>query len=167
MKKLLAIILLLLAGVTGAIAQNANRRGFFVEAGGVSYWGERRLDATIGVDVSLGYRVRIANHWAYEGRIGFDSPFKEFDLCYDIYFLPVGFRYTSSELVGNQSIYAFADLGISGQQHRRGRGLTGVVGVGWNFSTHFYVGLKFMGQYLSEHPHPTWGNVGIRVGYRI
>ncbi len=127
MKRLFAIILTMVAVASAAMAQNANRSGFYFEVGAGGYVGkaprvaiEQTLDHELvlhfadglGVNFNFGYRARIANHWAYECRATLDSPVKYFTPLLSPKVFPVGFRYTSPELFRNQSLYAYLDLGV-------------------------------------------------------
>lgn len=120
---LLMLLTILLSGI--ASAQNANRNGFFLEAGiGGLIGNTPRMSIEIvdnivynkcvygtAADLALGGRFRIGNHWAYEVKAEGMIP-----LCDPINaivgrFLPIGFRYTSGELWKNYSIYAHANIG--------------------------------------------------------
>ncbi len=128
MKKLLTTLMLLLTGATAAVAQNANRSGVFVEAGVGLFTGQtprtsvgRTMDDQFvytvakgcAIDLSAGYRLRFANHWAYEWRAGLEASPAHFNPFFNPKFFPIGFRYTSTELFRNSSLYAHANLGIS------------------------------------------------------
>lgn len=112
----------------GAMAQNANRSGFFAEFGAGGFTGKtprtsvtRTLDDKFeytiakgcALDLSLGYRLRFSNHWAYEWRFGLEASAKEFNALFNPKIFPVGFRYTSSEFFRNNSFYVHVNLGIS------------------------------------------------------
>ena len=134
------VLLLLLAILTFGIAtaQNANRSGFFLEAGiGGMIGSTPRMSIEIvdnvvynkfvygtAADLGLGGRFRIGNHWAYEIKAEGMIP-----LCDPINaivgrFLPIGFRYTSGELWKNYSIYAHVNIGGA---------LTGLSGQFWKY----------------------------------
>ena len=122
---LLTLLAFLLSGI--ATAQNANRHGFFLEAGiGGMVGSTPRMSIEIvdnvvynkcvygtAVDLGLGGRFRIGNHWAYEVKAEGMIP-----LCDPINaivgrFLPIGFRFTSGEVWKNYSVYAHANLGAA------------------------------------------------------
>lgn len=107
------------------MAQNANRSGFFLEAGIGGMIGDsprtsisvtnnvmsyKCISGTVG-DFGLGVRLRVANHWAYEIKAEGQFPFKKPLQALVGRFLPVGFRYTSGELWRNYSIYAHVNFG--------------------------------------------------------
>lgn len=110
-----------------AVAQNANRHGFFIEAGvgglvgntprtsisvvdNVMYY--KCLSGAVA-DFGLGGRFRIGNQWAYETKaevqISFTNPINA--LVGRV--LPIGFRFTSVEFWRNYSIYAHLNLGAA------------------------------------------------------
>lgn len=110
-----------------ALAQNANRSGFFLEAGIGGMIGDtprtslsitnnvmtyKCISGTVG-DFGLGVRLKFANHWSYEikaeGQFPFDKPLQALVGR----FLPIGFRYTSGELWRNHSVYAHINLGAA------------------------------------------------------
>lgn len=112
----------------GAMAQNANRSGFFAEFGAGVFTGKtprtsvgRTMDDRFvytlakgcALDLSIGYRLRFADHWAYEWRFGLEASTKEFNALFNPKIFPVGFRYTSSEFFRNTSFYVHVNLGIS------------------------------------------------------
>lgn len=125
MKRYILLVLVAILSLGIATAQNANRNGFFLEAGIGGLIGDTpRMSITIvdnvvynkcvygtAADLGLGGRFRIGNHWAYELKAEGMIP-----LCDPINavvgrFLPIGFRYTSGELWKNYSIYAHANIG--------------------------------------------------------
>ncbi len=124
-------ILLLIAGVVvalGAVAQNANRSGFVVEAGvggfvgktprtSVTATNDHKIIVTFAngcaLDLAVAYRLRLSTHWAYEWRLGLEAAANHFNPFFNPKIFPVGFRYTSKEVYRNNSIYASLNLGIS------------------------------------------------------
>ena len=121
----LTLLAVLISGI--ATAQNANRSGFFLEAGvggligntprssistsnNVMYY--KCLSGT-AVDFGFGGRFRIGNHWAYELKIDIQSPLSSPYNNIIGRFLPVSFRYTSPEIYRNYSLYAHMNLGAS------------------------------------------------------
>lgn len=125
MNRLLVALLLLLGMAETLSAQNANRSGFFLEAGfggtigntprkGFFISNNRIMNlynAGPAVDFGLGYRFRTATHWAYEvkaeGQTCLSNPVNALVGR----FLPVGFRYTSVEFWRNFSLYGHFNLG--------------------------------------------------------
>lgn len=114
---------ILVAGV--ATAQNANRHGFFLELGvggivgstprtGVSIVGNTVYSKCLSgaaADFGFGGRFRIKNHWAYEVKAEAQIPVNNPRYSLVGRIMPVGFRYTSSELWRNYSCYAHFNLG--------------------------------------------------------
>lgn len=118
--------------VMGVQAQNANRGGFFLELGIGGTVGDvprigYRLDQNNDLyllhaggakfDFAFGARATLGNpHWSYEFRIEAEAGTSHTlqSLAGKVY--PIAFRYTSSELFGNMSLYATFGLGgaISG-----------------------------------------------------
>lgn len=106
-------------------AQNANRSGFFMELGIGGFVGNtprtsfsiednvmkyKCLNGT-AADFGLGGRMRIKSHWAYEFKVDTQIPFKNMVDNLVIRLLPVGFRYTSSEILRNYSLYFHFNFG--------------------------------------------------------
>lgn len=108
-----------------ASAQNANRSGFFLEAGIGGMVGDtprtsisvtnnvmsyKCISGTVG-EFGLGMRLKIANHWAYEIKAEGQFPFQKPLQALVGRLLPIGFRYTSGELWRNHSLYAHINMG--------------------------------------------------------
>ena len=125
MKKIIFILLGILFIVGMASAQNANRSGFFLEAGVGGMVGDSpRTSITVEnnvmqykcisgtvADFGMGVRMRFANHWAYEIKAEGQFPLEKPLQALVGRFLPIGFRYTSGELWRNHSIFAHINLG--------------------------------------------------------
>ena len=121
----LTLLAVLISGI--ATAQNANRSGFFLEAGIGGLVGNTPRTSIFSTDnvlyyktlsgaaVVLGFggRFRIGNHWAYELKIDIQSPLSSPLNNMIGRFLPVSFRYTSTEIYRNYSLYAHMNLGAS------------------------------------------------------
>ncbi len=125
MNKYLLLIVMAVTSICGVTAQNANRSGFFMEAGVGGVVGdnvrteiiitdnvvrEKYLSGMAG-DFGLGFRLRIHRHWAYELKAEGMIPFKDPMHALVGRFLPVGFRYTSVELWRNYSLYGHFNIG--------------------------------------------------------
>lgn len=129
MKKYVLLILVVVAILTSGIAtaQNANRSGFFLEAGiGGLIGNTPRSSISIednimyykcisgaAMDFGFGGRFRIKSHWAYElkfeAQFPISSPYNNMiGRC-----LPVSFRYTSLEIYKNYSLYTHVSLGAA------------------------------------------------------
>lgn len=199
------------------MAQNANRSGFFIEAGVGGACGNTPRTALLhqdgqvlvkyasgGVfDGYLGGRFRTSNHWAFDIRLGAQAAFSALKPTLTIKAMP-GMRYTSNELFGNVSLYGALVVGgafgfgyglcgsvipengeykLDDLKHRWHLGtdyeqddLWGVsymIAVGLNVTTHFYAGLLWDGQYMfalnqgTIFPNPSWGMLGVQLGYRF
>ncbi|MBD5358235.1 MAG: hypothetical protein HDR88_14795 [Bacteroides sp.] len=125
MKKFLIFILLWVTAIGSGMAQNANRSGFFLEAGIGGLVGDNvrtSISTTDNVmsykclsgmagDFGLGYRLRFKRHWAYEVKAEGTIPFQDPIHALIGRFLPIGFRYTSGELWRNYSLYTHFNLG--------------------------------------------------------
>lgn len=112
--------------ITG-YAQNANRKGFYVEAGFGGLVGNSICRSVKVEDNTLQYkclsgsvaefdfggRFRTSTHWAYEFKLGCQTTLSDpvYGLCFRI--LPLGFRYTSIEVWRNFSLYAHFNIGTS------------------------------------------------------
>lgn len=123
MKKLIIALLALVAFV-GANAQNANRSGFFIEAGIGGTTGTTPRTALVmegnnlmakfaggaAFDVQFGFRTKTSNHCAFDLRFGAMAPFSAVSSTPVFKIMP-GLRYTSTEIFGNMSIYGNVAVG--------------------------------------------------------
>ncbi|MDE6548927.1 MAG: hypothetical protein K2L22_08015 [Muribaculaceae bacterium] len=120
---LLILVAILTSGI--ATAQNANRSGFFLEAGiggligntprnsfsitdNVMYY---KCLSGAAADFGLGARARMNNHWAYEFKAEATIPLNNPINALVGRCLPVGFRYTSPEIWRNYSLYTHFNVG--------------------------------------------------------
>lgn len=124
MKKLFLALLALMAFVSVS-AQNANRKGFFIEAavGGTTGSTPRvalALDGTnlyeyyasgASFNIAFGPRIRTSNHVAIDFRFEVQAPLSYVTTVPTVKFMPA-VRYTSKEIFGNMS--AYVTLGIGG-----------------------------------------------------
>ncbi|MDE7420574.1 MAG: hypothetical protein K2N35_10230 [Muribaculaceae bacterium] len=108
-----------------AMAQNANRHGFFLELGIGGLVGDTPRSSIFttdnvlkykylsggSADFGLGGRVRFGNHWAYEIKAEAQFPFANPIHSLVGRALPIGFRYTSVEIYRNYSLYTHFNLG--------------------------------------------------------
>lgn len=127
MKKLLILFVMLTASTALSLAQNANRSGFFLEAGaGATVGSTPRVSYTLtnndftfkcasglSVDFGLGYRLRTSSHWAYEFKANAQSVTSYLKDSFVARALPVGFRYTSVEIWRNFSLYCHFNIGAA------------------------------------------------------
>lgn len=126
-------------------AQNANRSGFFLEAGVGGTVGStpRSSFSTIDnvftfkcrsglmVDFGLGYRLRFSPHWAYEFKVNAQSNPSNIVNDFVGRALPVGFRYTSVEVWRNFSLYAHFNAGAAISATR------GMIGNTFGYNTYY------------------------------
>lgn len=129
MKKILIVLAVIIAGLTSGLtasAQNANRNGFFMEAGIGGLTGNTPRSAVAldgknlmayyasGADfnVYLGGRKRIGSNMAFDFRVGLQAPLSGLTTAPAVKGMP-GLRYTSNEIFGNMSIYGFAAVGYA------------------------------------------------------
>lgn len=193
MKRIILIIASILFLVTGAQAQMANRRGFFIELQGGSAFGEvltrnynynyspyLKGGAVGGID--FGYRFRTSNSFAFELKLGYWTDFSEVKYTTSMNFQP-GIRWTSKEF-GSSNISMFIALN-AGMGAVFGEELAATfpieLGVGANFTNHFYGGLAIsargmlghavLSDYWQGHVNDiqthSYGAVGLRLGYRF
>lgn len=108
-------------------AQNANRSGFFLEAGvGNTVGSTPRTSFSINnevfsvkcrsgmmVDFSFGARFRVSPHWAYEIKATAQSNADNITDNLVGRGLPIGFRYTSVEVWRNFSLYCHFNAGVA------------------------------------------------------
>lgn len=211
MKKILMTLLIILAAIPAAFAQNANRSGFFLELAGGGITGDSpaigysvanntvNMECAGGAALNLGfgYRLATSRHWAYEFRAEGQTSAKKPDMSLVIKILPAGFRYTSSEIFGNSSIFAHLNVGgaigaINASYTRTlgtaspnmetqyakmfDKGSFGVAyeaGVGINITTHLYAEALWDSQVMlstyGKNGNGTlhWGMAGVRIGYRF
>ena len=123
MKRLIFALLTMLT-IAGAMAQNANRSGFFIEAGIGGTTGTTPRVAIIhengevlakfaggpAFDFLLGYRIKTSSHWAFDVRIGGMASFN--GITSPVFRAMPGMRYTSNELFGNVSLYCTMAVGF-------------------------------------------------------
>lgn len=122
----MALGLLFITGLGKAHAQNANRSGFFIEAGiGGTVGNTPRISATLtenydfyftsagGASWSIGFgqRFRTSRHFAYDIKAEVQSTIDCPVYNATVKFYPVGIRYISPEPWRNYSFYASACLG--------------------------------------------------------
>ena len=166
MKKIL-LILLCVMGMTEIIsAQSANRSGFFIEAGiggivgdtPLKSWGMKdnvvygKCVAGPALDVGFGGRFRTGRHWAYQITAEMQMPFSQPIETMTIRAMPVGFRYVSTELWRNYSLYAHLDLGFA-LVSNRGKSVTGHS----DKDAEYNDGYQEYGEYQGAFSHPGWG----------
>ncbi len=110
---------------TAALAQNANRGGFFIEAavGGTTgstprtSYGIVNGDLTLhhahgtALNIALGGRARISSYAAYEFVVEFQSPIDAFKTQPVAKAYPIAFRFTTPEFYRNFSVYINFRLG--------------------------------------------------------
>ena len=125
MKKIFLFLVMAILSSGIAMAQNANRHGFFLELGIGGLVGDTprssifttdnvvkyKYLAGAAADFGLGGRIRIGNHWAYEIKAEAQFPFANPIHSLVGRALPIGFRYTSVEVWRNYSLYTHANLG--------------------------------------------------------
>lgn len=182
MKKFLLIILVAIMGMSSAMSQNANRKGFFLEA---AFGGVVGKTPEIGYSVdnyqlyvhtlsgpafslTFGPRFRISNHSAYECAIELQAPLKGTTSQPTAKLYPVSFRFTTSEIFRNISLYGTLRIGggfgradiypndqiltvpnmpikyFNKHETTEFSGGPAIsVGSGINLTTHFYLGVTF------------------------
>lgn len=125
MKKMLLLLALAFMTALATFAQNANRSGFFLEAGvGATVGSTMRSSFSITddvftfkcrtgmtVDFGLGYRLRFSPHWAYEFKANAQSNPDNIVNDFVGRALVAGFRYTSVEVWRNFSLYGHFNVG--------------------------------------------------------
>ncbi|MDE6480494.1 MAG: hypothetical protein K2L45_09505 [Muribaculaceae bacterium] len=211
MKRLYLLILIAVLTTGIAASQNANRSGFFLELGFGGLVGDTprysfsiaenvlsyRCLAGAAGDFGFGGRFRMGNHWAYELKAEVQLPLKNPINSMIGRVLPVGFRYTSVEIVRNYSLYAHLNIGGAITVNRgiidtecillpnigetklgyfagaEGYGVAYSIGVGANVTTHLYFESSFNGQAIFRSYGKNglgtnnYGIVGLFVGYRF
>lgn len=125
MKKIIPIIILLVACSTSNYAQNANRSGFFIE-GGAGFlvgnppikkviWKDNVLSAVkpSGPDINLGlgYRRASSRVFAWEVKTQFSIVPSAAANTVNLALLP-GIRYTTAEIFSNTSLYFGLNVGL-------------------------------------------------------
>ncbi len=126
MKKIFFLCLSVYCAIAGASAQNANRRGFFVEAAiggsvgntplsGVSVENSDIIGHYAGgsvISFAFGPRFRTSTHTAFEFRIEAQSNASAIAQTVVFKAMP-GIRITTGELFGNVSMFINADVGFA------------------------------------------------------
>ena len=127
MKKVLLLIVFCVMAATAALAQNANRGGFFIEAavGGTTgttprtSYGLQNGNLTVyhargtSFNIALGGRARISSYAAYEFAIEVQSPTDAIKTQPIAKLMPVSFRFTTPEFWRNFSFYINFRLGAA------------------------------------------------------
>lgn len=120
------LIVAVAAVALGALAQNANRSGIFVELGGGMVAGTTptyKIECDHGVlkgynltgfgaNFGAGYRIAVSRACAVEVKAEASAGMKSIGDTYVIGILP-GFRYTTREILGNMSMYFGVNGGVS------------------------------------------------------
>lgn len=196
MKRIILIIASILFLVTGAQAQNANRKGFFIELQAGTAMGEvlkydnyhynynyidgAYLKGGIVAGLDLGYRFRTSNSFAFEAKAGVWSNLSEPSMTTSIDVLP-GLRWTSKEFgSSNMSMFIAINTGIGMEltDEEFGFCIPLELGIGVNFTNSFYGGLFISGRILTDSyrvsdmgvyyiENNSYGAVGLRLGYRF
>lgn len=163
MKKVILLLISIFLATSAISAQNANRKGFFMELqGGLSfgdivkaeinkesknYGYEKIAEATYlkgGVSGSfdIGYRFRTSNHFALEVKLGLWANFADFRDTWQMRFMP-GLRWTSKEFSGNISSFVSGNIGIGTAPSDGYFGdnvfIPAEIAAGLNFSPQFYM----------------------------
>ena len=125
MKKVLLILTFCLIAAAAAVAQNANRNGFFMEVavggttGSTPQTSYGILDGNLtvfhahgtSVNFTLGARRRISSYAAYEFALELQSPTDAFTTQPVAKLMPLSFRFTTPEFWRNFSFYINFRLG--------------------------------------------------------
>ena len=125
MKKVL-LMLLVLCAFAGVSAQNANRKGFFIEAavggsvgtppvGGLSIQDGQLMAHYYGgtmLNLAFGPRFRTGSHTAFDFRIEAQANTARITQSLVLKAMP-GMRITTGELFGNISMYISANIGFA------------------------------------------------------
>lgn len=159
------IFVLILTCFSNLNGQNANRKGFFIEAGlGKMIGNNVRVNMYVendllydyfasgyAFDIGCGYRFPTSSHWACEIKADLQSPFSYINKAFTIRILPFGVRFVSGELWKNLSIYSHINVGYAlcrtdGDYDYIGElldyychGLSGSIGLGINITPRFYI----------------------------
>lgn len=208
MKKLFAFLMLILTAVGSVSAQNANRSGFFLEAGvgvpiGTTPTYKLKVEndvlvgyraGGIGYEAALGYRYALSVPCAIEIMAQFSALSSNLDSTGAISVMP-GFRYTTTEILGNMSLYFGVNAGLAlGKDYISYRsynyssqvisddfygdwagslGGTGQISFGLNITSSLSIGVAyqqyFMNDKLSgvEDKMLSWGTATLSLGYRF
>lgn len=163
MRRIILLICVCLSISASMQAQNANRKGFFVELQGgaalgevltvipgepnfnnsLPYYLEERAYLKGGAigSLDLGYRFRLSKPLAVEARIGAFGNFGDFKNTWLLRIMP-GLRWTFKDFAGAKSIYASLNAGIGfGQNDGSSLMVPLEIGVGMNFTPHLCMGV--------------------------
>lgn len=126
MKKIFFLLIFLGVFLTDGYAQNANRSGFFMEAGTGFLignpplqkleWKDYTMKAYVpsgpDVNIALGYRRATSNVFAWEIKFEASGDPKAMVTTSVLAVMP-GIRYTTKEIFGNSSLFFGANLGVA------------------------------------------------------
>lgn len=119
MKRIIfTLITALFIGVLGANAQNANRKGFFMELQGGQTIGyvyrsdnnKNYLKGGMDFGLNFGFRLPTSNQWAFQMKLSVTD-----NLSATKVFMPAllfGMRWISSDFAGNKSAYIGLNTGV-------------------------------------------------------
>ena len=158
MRRILLILALVAGIVTSGLAQNANRKGFFIEAqGGVAFGevlvvkpsyssdGDKEVCSLKGggtATIDFGFRIPTSRHLAFEIKLGGYANLAEAEHTNQIRLLP-GLRWTSNDF-GSMSAYLSLNTGFGLSICGDMPGFVPVeFNVGLNVTRKFYVGLSY------------------------
>ncbi len=191
--KLIAFFLLFLVSMgVQTHAQNANRRGFFVEVQGGAALGDviSFNEPWLGYDgvylkggvtgsVDVGYRLRLSNPWAFDVKLGLWSDFADFEKTWNLRLMP-GLRWTSNDFSGNKSIYLAFNAGFGIGSDADYMCIPLELSAGINLTPKIYLGLSWIynprvvndlwseegGKYIMLNVH-NYNSLALRLGYRF
>ncbi len=161
MKKIVLFFAGIILAISGMTAQNANRKGFFLEVQGGVALGDivtadiikHQNDTYETTDITylkggfagsfdFGYRFRLSNPFAFEIKAGLWSNLADFIDTWNVRLMP-GIRWTSKDFGGNMSSFITYNvgLGIGAQDEDCNLIIPSELGIGINFTPKFYAAL--------------------------
>lgn len=170
MKRIITMAVIALLSIVGAMAQNANRKGFFIELQGGAAIGDvvtaddyfykydispikdlTYLKGGFAGSLDFGYRFRLSNMFAFEAKAGLWANFADFLTTWNVRIMP-GIRWTSKDFAGNMSAFLAYNVGVgfsavesSDSYDHMTTSLNYVIpselGAGINVTPKFYIGL--------------------------
>lgn len=156
MKKFSLMLVLLLAGISFAQAQNANRSGFFMElSGGLpigKIYGEAHIDggpdATdaylkggFDLNFSLGYRLAVSKNWAIGLQAGIEDNLAAAKYVLKAPIVMLSGRWTSNDFRNGMSFYLQPQFGFANAASASCCYIPAGIDLGVNLTNHLCLGL--------------------------
>lgn len=189
MKKIILMIIGVMLAAAGMQAQNANRKGIFIELQGGGAFGtvinceteNNNIKSGFVGAFDIGYRYPTSKSFAVEGKIDLWADFLEFERTLNFDIMP-GIRWTSNDFSSNKSMYLSLNAGFGfGSRNRESMFVPIELGLGFNLTNNLYLGFfltdkvcistayyhKYLDEGLTSFRTTSYTSAGIKLGYRF